>query len=353
MRYKKLGKTGLSVSIIGFGAWGIGGGAYGPVDDDVSAEALLTAYEKGINFFDTADVYGDGHSEEMIGKALHHVRNSVALATKVGTFPHFGFDMPQDFSPNHIRSSIEHSLRRLRTDHIDLYQLHSPPGELLRQSDRIAETLGAMEALKKEGKVRHTGISTRSPEDGLFAARDLGVEVVQVNFNLIDHRAIENGLLTFCEKAGVGVIARTPFAFGFLTGKYSQGARFYPPDHRSNWPQEQIDCWAEAPHRFASLNADSRRTMSQLALLFCTAHDVVSTAIPGIMKSSEALENISAAALPPLTKEEILRISEIYQRNTFYVGRKSPSSGNSHSQKREAGDNENTASHTLHTALEG
>ena len=133
MKYRKLGNTGLEVSEIGFGAWGIGGDSYGTVDDDVSRKALRFAYDQGITLFDTSDIYGSGHSEELIGQVLKDVRGRIVIASKVGTLPHFGFTMPQDFSVKHIREALEASLRRLQSEYVDLYQLHSPPIEVLSQ----------------------------------------------------------------------------------------------------------------------------------------------------------------------------------------------------------------------------
>ncbi|MBI3513722.1 MAG: aldo/keto reductase, partial [Proteobacteria bacterium] len=194
MRYRPLGTTGLTVSEIGFGSWGIGGpspGAtsYGPTDDAVSLRTLARALERGITFFDTSNAYGNGHSEELIGQAFRHRRASVVIATKAG-FPRF--DQEPDFTPDHLRRSLEGSLRRLQTDHVDLFQLHSPPIALVLDDAAILETL---RALVREGKARAFGISVRAPEDGLIAIRELGVPVIQANLNLLDQRAIGTGLM--------------------------------------------------------------------------------------------------------------------------------------------------------------
>jgi len=322
MRYRKLGRTGLTVSEIGFGCWGLGGDSYGPTDDYVSIRSLRLAFELGVNFFDTADTYGNGHSEEVIGKALSDVRGQIILATKGGTLPHFGFEMPQDFSPEHLREAVEASLKRLKTDYIDLYQLHSPPSDLLIDKQRMEEIVELIIKVKEEGKILHFGISLRTPQDGLIVVRDLGFGVVQVNFNLIDQRSIENGLFHYCERTEVGVIARTPFAFGFLSGCYSRGEKFYPPDHRSNWPQKQIDLWAQAPEFFAPLNINKNRSIAQLSLAFCLALEAVSTVIPGMMTEEEVKCNTAIADLAPLTAEELAEIKKIYTQNIFYLGRK-------------------------------
>src|SRR3989338_3843598 len=225
MNYRQLGATGLKVSEIGFGGWGIGGVAngavaYGPTDDRESVDALQRAFDLGINFYDTSDVYGYGHSEALIGAVFKRVRTKVTIASKVGFLR---ADGPQDFSSRHIRTAIEQSLRRLQTDYIDLYQLHSPPIMLLESDVGIMHTL---ESLRKEGKIRALGISVRSPDDGLIAIRKFGFKCVQVNFSLLDQRAVENELMELCKARNVGLICRTPLCFGFLSGKYSAESVF-------------------------------------------------------------------------------------------------------------------------------
>ena len=243
MNYRPLGETGLQVSEIGFGAWGIGGGeaapAYGTTDDRRSIYALQRAFELGINFFDTADFYGDGHSETLISRALGDHREEIVIASKVGLVDANG---AQNFSPGHIRNSVEGSLSRLQTDCIDLYQLHGPPVHLLEEDDSIIATL---HDLKEAGKIREIGISVASPEDGLAAVTRFGFRVIQVNFNLVDQRAQEIGLFDLCLQTGAGIIGRTPLCFGFLSGAYSAEAEFQPNDHRSGRSPEQINKWTD------------------------------------------------------------------------------------------------------------
>lgn len=315
MKYRRLGNTGLEVSEIGFGAWGLGGNSYGPVDDNVSKEALRLAFALGVNFYDTSDFYGDGHSEEVIGEALKDVRKKVIIATKVGTLPHFGFNMPQDFTPKHIKEGIEASLKRLQTDYIDLYQLHSPPIELLSQDSDIIQTF---KILQREGKIRAFGISVRSPDDGLIAINRFGFNAIQVNFNLIDQRATENSLFDLSKKQNVGIIARTPLGFGYLTGKLKGDEKFEGLDYRKLWPAEQLHRWAKAPDLLSPLNNGKNRTLAQLALKFCLAYESVSTVIPGMMSCNEVRENVKVSELSPLTEEELLRIKLIYDTNIFY-----------------------------------
>lgn len=326
MRYRALAETGLRASVIGFGAWGIGGPtagrtSYGPTDDHRSLATLARAFDLGITFYDTSSAYGDGHSEELIGAAFQRSRDKIIIASKVGFI---SFSQPQDFSVGAIRRSLEQSLRRLRTDYLDLYQLHTPPMETLERSPEILKTLALLEL---EGKIRAFGVSVRSPEDGLVAIDRFGVKVLQVNFNLIDQRALDSGLFERAREQRVGIIARTPFNFGFLTGKYAN-LQFDSRDHRSGWPREQLERWAEAAVLFAKLNTGSTRTLAQLALQFCLAPESVATVIPGMLDPEEVVENVGAAQLQPLSPDEIATIRAIYQEHEFFIGRRQLEAGN-------------------------
>lgn len=309
MKYRNLGQTGLVVSEIGFGAWGIGGVSYGPVNDSESIKALQFAFDNGVTFYDTADSYGNGHSEKIIGNALKRVRGKIIIATKVGCLPHGGREMPQDFTTKHINQSIEASLSRLRTDYIDLYQLHSPPMSILFD-DKVIRTL---ENLKSDGKVRVIGISARSPDDGLIAIKKYGFSCVQVNFNLTDHRPIENGLISLAERDNIGIIARTPLNFGFLAKRYTSMPKFEVGDHRMNWPKEQLEIWAKSPDLFSALYKSAKCTPAQAALRFCLSFSGISSVIPGMMNSQEVFENIHASSLSILTEDELEMIRKIYK----------------------------------------
>lgn len=317
MRYRKLGSTGIEVSEIGFGAWGIGGNnkgavAYGPVDAGEARLALLAAVEAGVTLFDTADFYGFGHSETVLGETLKPHRNRIVLATKCGMLDAAG---TQDFSPAHMRQALESSLRRLQTDHVDLYQLHSPPIDLIARGGEILATL---EELKQAGKIRAYGISVRSPEDGITAVRDLGFGCVQANFNLIDQRAIDSGLVDLCAARGAGIIARTPLVFGFLTGQYAATDQFAPDDHRRRWTPEQRAQWAAAPKLFEPLIAGEPQTPSQFALRFCLSFPAVSAAIPGMLVRQHVAENTAASDLGPLPAATREQVVAIYRQNTFF-----------------------------------
>ena len=316
MKYRKLGSTGIEVSEIGFGAWGIGGlsnGAtsYGETDDNESKRSLRRAYDLGITFYDTSNLYGYGHSEELIGEELHDVRDKIKIASKVGFLEHRG---PQDFSEAYVRESIEGTLKRLRTDYLDLYQLHSPDIELLRAQPDLIETF---RTLQKEGKLKAFGISIRHPNDGLIAINDLGFGVIQVNFNMIDQRALENGLFKLAAQKDVGIIARTPLAFGFLTGAIKD-TKFNERDHRSVWSEAQLKRWVEAPDMFTFINRDKDRTPCQLALKFCLGFPAVATVIPGMLHPSEVEENAAAADKEPLSEEELSNVELVYRQHTFF-----------------------------------
>jgi aryl-alcohol dehydrogenase-like predicted oxidoreductase len=321
MRHRTLGATGLTVSEIGFGAWGIGGpspGAtsYGPTDDAVSLRTLDRAFDVGVTLYDTSNAYGNGHSETLLGRAHKPRRHQVVLATKAG-FPRF--DQDQDFSPAALRTSLEGSLQRLQTDHVDLFQLHSPAIDLLRDDPSVLETL---RALVKEGKARAFGVSVRAPDDGLVAIRELGIPVIQVNLNLLDQRAVLNGLLDLAQQTRTAVIARTPLSFGMLTGQVDTGRTFDPQDHRSRWSREQIGRWIEGSRRFvAALAADGRATAPQIALRYCLSHPAIAATIPGMMRPEEVDENAGASDLGPLGADALAEIARIYAGSDFFGGK--------------------------------
>lgn len=315
MKRRPLGDTGLTVPEIGFGTWGLGGTSYGPVDETVAKAALLRALELGIDFFDTSDMYGDGRSEELLGRTFRGRRDQILLATKGGNLPHTGMHMPQDFSSRHLTAALDHSLRRLQTDHVDLYQLHSPTLPDIEKNDDLIPLL---QGWVREGKIRTFGISVRSPQDGIAAIQRFGFPVVQVNFNMIDQRAAADGLFGLAREKGAGIIARTPLVFGYLTGTLSGNEKFSGSDHRANWPQDQLKRWAEAPRLFDFLALPGRRSTVQACLRFCLDQDAVSTVIPGMMSIREVEENAQASELPPLSPDERQRIQDIYRTHDFY-----------------------------------
>lgn len=318
MRYREIGSTGIAVSEIGFGAWGIGGvpkdaRAYGPTDDQTSLKALSRAIELGVTFFDTSPLYGYGHSEVLIGMATCGRRDKVVISSKVG---YVGFSGDQDFSPVYIRESLEGSLRRLKTDYVDMFQLHDPPMDLLDEDGRILETL---EELQEEGKIRIIGISVRGVEDSLRAVTRFPFKSIQVNFNMVDQRILQYRLLEKCKEKGVGVIIRTPLCFGFLTGEYCKDYKFDDKDHRSRWSKEQVDLWANAYKLFISeLTEGNSQTNAQIALRFCLSFPQVSSVIPGMLNKEHVEDNVISSELGPLTSSVVDKFKKIYGENQFF-----------------------------------
>ena len=318
MKYRAFGNTGLKVSEIGFGAWGIGGNinsskAYGPTNDKNSIVALEQAYDSGINFFDTSPLYGNGHSEELIGKTFKKFREKVILVTKVG---YKDFTGKQDFSSDYIKSSLDKSLSRLRSDYIDVYQLHDIEIDLLDNSEEIISTLVD---LKKKGKIRFFGISTKSQEESIKVIDKKIFDCMQINFNLIDQRAIKNGLFAKCIENNVAIIGRTPLCFGFLTGKYNN-ITFHQDDHRSRWSKSQIDLWSSAYKFFLDKIKNSEiQSNAQLALRFCLSFSEISTTIPGMLNKQHVLENVLSSNLGGYKKQIIEEFKKIYNQKNFFI----------------------------------
>jgi len=309
MKHRILGRTGLSLSELGFGGWAIGGNAhgnsYGPTDDNVSIAAVQRAVGLGCNFFDTADVYGWGHSEEILGEALEGHRDEVFIATKVGgDFYHGGVRM--NFDPGYLAFALERSLKRLRTDHVDLYQLHNPPAEMMGDP----ETYESLDALKKENKVLHYGVSIHEPFEGLLCLEAGKPETLQVPFSIFRQEWIGE-LFAEARKAGVGLIAREPLGNGFLAGKIAPSARFPPGDIRHHWPPQMVAARSAVAERLSFLKRDGR-TLAQAALQFVLSFPEVSTTIPGCKTPAQVEENLGTAHAPPLSNEEIAGVRKMY-----------------------------------------
>ena len=320
MKYRDLGKTGLKVSEIGFGAWGIGGSAgghaaYGLTNDNESINALHAALDAGVTLYDTSDLYGMGHSEKLIGRAFRERRDQVVIATKGGVMNPAG-DL--NFSPVYLRGALERSLARLDCEYVDLYQLHSLPIELLEKNDRLPSFL---DAIVHEGKVRVVGLSARSPQEALVAIERFGFRSVQVNLNLLDWRAVDCGLLKRSNEFGAGIIARTPLCFGFLTGCYSVVNFSNSNDHRARYPREHIERWITASRLFDDvICCGGEQTASQRALRFCLSFSEVASVIPGMLTPDQVGENIMASELVDLSTADMSAVERIYRENIFMAG---------------------------------
>ena len=291
MNRRTLGRTGLSVSEIGFGAWAIGGNAfgnsYGTTDDAESTRAIRRAFELGCNFFDTADVYGHGHSETLLGAALHDVRDQVFIATKAGG-NFYNRDMRMDFTADYLRFAVEQSLERLRTDHIDLLQLHNPPINLISARD----TYEPLEEMKRDGLIRFYGVSVHPPEEGVAAIQATMPDTVQIVYNLA-RREAEDTFLPTAQAANVGVIAREPLANGFLAGRYDAASTWERGDIRSRMPRPYVAQLSALGQRVHELAEQSGMTAAQLALKFVLDRQDIACAIVGMKTVQQVEENLN------------------------------------------------------------
>jgi len=295
MQYRKFGATDLLVSEVGFGTWAIGGGAmigntaigWGNVDDTVSEEAIYTSLEAGINFFDTADIYGLGHSEELVGKTIGG-RKDVMIASKAGNVSRKN-EFTVDYSRQHIISACEASLKRLKRDVIDYYQLHTARLNHLKEGDCIE----AMQQLQKVGKIRYWGLSLNTfyplPEAEYLLQHELG-NGFQMVLNLLNQHSLP--LLKKAGEKGYGIIARMPLQFGLLTGKFDRGAAFPENDHRKNrLTAEVVNASNTALAPVWELCEKYNCTKTQLALSFILSYNEVSVIIPGIRTKEQVAGN--------------------------------------------------------------
>jgi len=318
MHYRELGRTGWKVSEVSFGAWAIGG-SWGTVDDSESIAALRKAIDLGVNFIDTADVYGDGRSEQLIAQVLKERREKVIVATKAGRRldPHTA----DGYNAQNLTRFIERSLKNLDTDCLDLVQLHCPPTEVYYRP----EVFGALDDLVKAGKIAYYGVSVEKVEEALKAIEYPNVQTVQIIFNMFRHRPAD---LFFHEAKTrkVGILARVPLASGLLTGKMTRQTTFEADDHRSfNRHGESFDMGetfsgvdyetglAAVEELRVLIPADA--TMAQFALRWILMFDAVSCVIPGAKRPSQAEDNIRAADLPALSPEIMAKVRDIDDRS--------------------------------------
>jgi len=313
MRVRTLGKTGIKVSEVGFGAWAIGGPAelgglavgWGEADDWDSIRALEAAFDEGINFYDTADVYGIGHSEELLARVFGKRRAQVVIASKGGNLNDEAGRWQKIFTGTFLAQRVEDSLRRLRTDYIDLYQLHTP-----RTDEEFAQALTSAETMNRlveQGKLRAYGLSIGPLEHGLRQIEHGFGATIQVIYNALE-RAPEAKLLPAAKQANYGIIPRVPLASGFLTGKYTRDTQFDARDHRSRMTAEQKKDWTEKANRLKPIAKELGITLAQLALQYILANDAVSVVIPGARNADQARQNAAVGKLPPLSDAVVARI---------------------------------------------
>jgi aryl-alcohol dehydrogenase-like predicted oxidoreductase len=315
MRYRELGRTGWKVSEISFGAWAIGS-AWGEVDDRESLAALHRAVDLGVNFIDTADVYGMGRSERLVARLRKERRETIYVTTKAGRRlnPHTA----EGYNKANLTEFIDDSLKNLETDCIDLLQLHCPPPVLLYRPEFFA----LMDDFVRAGKIRHYGVSVETVEEALKAIEFPGVQTIQIIFNMFRHRPAE---LFFPEakRRRIGILARVPLASGLLTGRMTRHTTFSKDDHRNfNRYGEAFDrgetfsgvdyeIGLEAVEILKSL-VPPGAGLAQLALRWILMFDAVTCAIPGAKRAAQVEENVRASDLPPLSEAQMAKVREVY-----------------------------------------
>lgn len=316
MHYRPLGRTGWSVSTVSFGGWAIGG-TWGEVRDDESLAALHEAVDRGVNFIDTADVYGDGRSERLVGQVVKARRETLYVATKAGRRlnPHTA----AGYNRANLTAFVERSLSHLGTEAIDLLQLHCPPTDVYYQP----EVFGILDDLMTQGKLRHYGVSVERLEEALKAIEYPNVQSVQIIFNVFRQRPAES-LFSAAKLRQVGILARVPLASGLLTGRMTPGSVFAADDHRQfNRQGEAFDRGETFSGLDYSLGLElveklrplvpPGTTMAQFALRWILMHDAVTCAIPGAKRPDQAGQNAAAADLPPLSDAAMSLVRSLYE----------------------------------------
>jgi aryl-alcohol dehydrogenase-like predicted oxidoreductase len=317
MKTRTFGSTGRAVGEVGLGTWQIGGN-WGEVPETVALQTLHTAVETGTTLFDTADVYGDGRSESLIGRFLKETNAPIFVATKLGRSSPPGW--PGNFTRDAIRAHTEASLRRLGVEALDLTQLHCIPFDVLKQG----EVFEHLRELQREGKIRHFGVSVESMDEALFCLQQPGVASLQIIFNVLRQKPAEV-LFAEAKQRAVALLVRLPLASGLLGGKMTKATRFAPDDHRNFNRDGQMfnvgETFGGLPFEKGVELAEqikpfvpSGMTLPELALRWCLDFDAVSAIIPGAKNPEQARANARAAALPPLPAALHEQLREFYQR---------------------------------------
>ncbi len=317
MQSRELGRTGWKVSTISFGAWAIGG-TWGDVKDEESLSALQRALDLGVNFFDTADVYGDGRSEQLLARLRKERREPFHIATKAGRRldPH----VAAGYNKKNLTAFVERSLQNLDVEAIDLLQLHCPPTEVYY----MPEVFGALDDLLKDGKLRYYGVSVEKVEEALKAIEYPNVQTVQIIFNIFRQRPLD---LFFkeAERRKVGILARLPLSSGMLAGKMTAKTSFQEDDHRQGNRNGE---WFDRGETFSGLDYETGLqaveelrslvpagvSMAQMALRWILMAPAVTCAIPGAKRPAQVEENVAAADLPALAEETMMQVRAVYDR---------------------------------------
>jgi len=318
VEYREFGRTGWRISAIGFGAWAIGGRDWGTADDAESMRALHTAVDRGVNFFDTADVYGDGRSEQLIARLRRERSEQIIVATKAGR--RLPAQIAADYNRANLTAFVDRSLRNLESDSLDLLQLHCPPSEVYE----MPEVFGILDDLVQAGKLRYYGVSVERADDAVRATDYPNVQSVQIIFNMFRLKPAER-FFPIARARNVGIIARVPLASGLLTGKLRADSRFPAADHRTfNRHGESFD----AGETFSGVDYEtglraveelrdlvpSGANMTELALRWILMFPEVTTAIPGARNAAQVESHVRSSDLAPLSAAAMERVRSVYDR---------------------------------------
>jgi len=318
MQYRKLGRTGFNVSAVSFGSWAIGG-SWGTVSDEESMAALHSAVDNGINFFDTADVYGDGRSEHLLARLKNEIDEDIIIATKAGR------RLPEQslagYTRENLNKFVDRSLKNLQTDALDLLQLHCPSWDVYY----APEVFGILDDMVQAGKLKNYGVSVQKVEEALKAIEYPNVKTVQIIFNIFRQRPAEL-FFKVAKQREVGILARVPLASGLLTGKMTAQTTFDKDDHRNfNRGGESFDRgetfagvdFANGLQAVEELRAlvPENISMAQFALRWILMHDAVTCAIPGGKRPSQVIDNAAAADLPDLDKATMDAVKATYDKH--------------------------------------
>ncbi len=320
MKYRNLGGTDIRVSEVGFGVWTVSTGWWGEVDEARSVGLLREAFERGINYFDTADTYGSGLGETLLADAFGGMRDEVVISTKIGydfynhTARRGQQERPQVWSEEFISFALEQSLKRLRTDYIDFLQLHNTKMDAI-ENDRLFEL---MEEFREGGKIRAYGVALGPKigwlEEGVRAMHERNIAGLQMIYNLLEQDP-GRGLIEAAKVTGTSLIVRVPHSSGMLEGKYDENTTFAKNDHRRHRPKEWLLDGLKKVDQLAFLTESGERTLGQAALKFVLATPEIASTLPNIYDEEQLEEFAASPDTPDLTPEELSRIEELYENN--------------------------------------
>lgn len=318
MKKRKLGKNGFEVSEVGLGCWQIGANWGNEIEKNKAFEILNEAVDNGVTFFDTADVYGDGRSEALIGEFLKNTKADIKIATKFGRGSNV---FPNNYTEKALKDSVNTSLKRLKVDAIDLLQLHCIPTEILEKG----AIFDWLRTLKKEGKIVHFGASVESVEQGLICLEQEGLQSLQVIYNIFRQK-LTHELLPQAKEKGVGIIVRLPLASGLLTGKFTKQTQFLKNDHRNfnrdgdafnvgeTFAGLPFDIGVQLSNELKTICPETM-TLTDMALRWILDHDEVTSLIPGASSPKHIQSNAKASTLLPLSKQLMDELEVFYKEN--------------------------------------